>query len=351
MKLLSYTLIGLFSLALTAKLKSQEESGPNWDLIHYSYLQEAIIIPPSPQAASFTRYDKFDSPNYTGTANINIDLCSIGDDALQFPVSLYYNTGGIKVNDLPGWAGLGWSLSAGGVVTRTIIGHPDIAVNYYNSPSNWPQQSSTNPDKIAERKFLDSLAYGHIEAQPDVYSFNFGSYNGNFIIKKDYSILIDKEEFLTIGSVGPSSVVIWDAAGFKYTFSATEKTTYHVEAAGGMGVNMIFDFTSTWYLTEIQHPNEAEGKIVFEYSSIPGYQDRLIGLGDLTSWVYNMGGDVCCPSSGLGGPYSADFNEQKIYDRKIISKISFYKNSIKRQELVFTRGAIQNVAKVIKCVP
>lgn len=62
---------------------------------------------------------------YTGKPNIAIPLHNINADGIQIPISLSYNASGIKVEQLASQVGLGWTLNAGGVITREMRGYPD----------------------------------------------------------------------------------------------------------------------------------------------------------------------------------------------------------------------------------
>ncbi|MBX7052564.1 MAG: hypothetical protein K1X54_11060 [Flavobacteriales bacterium] len=61
----------------------------------------------------------------TGTANINFPVYTLQGRTMEFPVSMNFNTASPKVNDIASWVGLGWSLNAGGAVTREVHGLPD----------------------------------------------------------------------------------------------------------------------------------------------------------------------------------------------------------------------------------
>ena len=87
--------------------------------------QIGSITPVSPSVSSFKKY--IDNPvgYYTGVPVINIPLYTINEPGFSLPINLSYHAGGIKVNEVASNVGLGWSLNAGGVITREIKDIPD----------------------------------------------------------------------------------------------------------------------------------------------------------------------------------------------------------------------------------
>src|SRR6187399_2089539 len=83
------------------------------------------IVPPSPTAAALARYGQVPVSLSSGIPEITIPLFEIKDHELYLPVTLSYHASGIKVEEIASWVGLGWSLNAGGVVTRNVMGLPD----------------------------------------------------------------------------------------------------------------------------------------------------------------------------------------------------------------------------------
>ncbi len=59
---------------------------------------------------------------YTGKANITIPLHVIKVEGLNIPITISYQTGGIKVTDVTGTAGLGWNFSSGAKISRNMSG-------------------------------------------------------------------------------------------------------------------------------------------------------------------------------------------------------------------------------------
>jgi len=78
------------------------------------------IFSPSPNVMEMTRYLDQTVDNSTGIPSISIPLYTIQQGDIQVPVSLSYYAGGIKVEQEATNVGLGWSLNAGGVVSREI---------------------------------------------------------------------------------------------------------------------------------------------------------------------------------------------------------------------------------------
>src|SRR5690606_34586930 len=105
------------------------------------------IIPPSPTVASLMHFEEMPVDHYTGQPDISIPIFSkqLRPD-LTLPIALKYSSLGIRVSERSGWTGTGWSLEAGGTISRTVRGIPDdahddnpaggiIAVGIYNLPN------------------------------------------------------------------------------------------------------------------------------------------------------------------------------------------------------------------------
>ena len=86
---------------------------------------EMKMVGASPAAAGATRYADYSVSYGLGLADISIPLYEVKSHSLTLPISLSYDSGGIRVDDVSGPAGLGWTLEAGGVITRTVMGLDD----------------------------------------------------------------------------------------------------------------------------------------------------------------------------------------------------------------------------------
>ena len=120
------------------------------------------ILPPD--VAAFQKYNALPVNHYTGKVDVNIPIFDIVSGGIKVPISLSYNTGGIKVDQLASSVGLGWNLNAGGSVFRKINDAPDnqvrigVSIEYdwdvAASPVTWPQTLGYNRshDRIKARE-------------------------------------------------------------------------------------------------------------------------------------------------------------------------------------------------------
>lgn len=93
---------------------------PNENLLPGSFL------PKSPTATAFPRIDQKRYVDLkTGAAQLSLPLTSLTSGSLSWPVSLDYMFGGLPVFQATDLVGLGWSLRAGGTITRQINGRVD----------------------------------------------------------------------------------------------------------------------------------------------------------------------------------------------------------------------------------
>ena len=92
--------------------------------------QETKLIGPSPEAAAMTRYADTPVSYCLGLAQVSIPLYEVKSRSLSLPISLSYDSSGVRVDAVSGPAGLNWTLEAGGVITRTVAGLPDESVGW-----------------------------------------------------------------------------------------------------------------------------------------------------------------------------------------------------------------------------
>lgn len=128
----------------------------------------------SPEAASFVNLNFMPLDEYTGKGNISIPLYSIDLDGLEIPISISYDTGGVKVNGTSSNVGLNWSLNAGGLINKEVLGLNDMASQFVMN-----SEYSTSGGAYIQYGFLRHLLYyadgypiatAGIDNQPDQYS-------------------------------------------------------------------------------------------------------------------------------------------------------------------------------------
>lgn len=74
---------------------------------------------------NYAPYNANSKSKSRGLPQISIPIYDISSNSLRCPIALFYDASGIKVCKEADWVGLGWSLFAGGFISRRIIGLPD----------------------------------------------------------------------------------------------------------------------------------------------------------------------------------------------------------------------------------
>ena len=98
----------------------------------------------TPTAYQIGQYGRTPVSYFHGLPQISVPLTEVCGRGITIPVSLSYHGGGIKAEQHPGWVGLGWSLQAGGCITRVVNGIKDemSASEYGHLHNTYP---STDP--------------------------------------------------------------------------------------------------------------------------------------------------------------------------------------------------------------
>ncbi|MEM9548232.1 MAG: RHS repeat-associated core domain-containing protein [Bacteroidota bacterium] len=240
------------------------------------------LLPPSPTAAALNKYIDFPVDYHSGSAQINIPIHNLGGRGLSVPISLSYHSGGVKIDEVSSTTGLGWSLNAGGMVSRTVVGKAD------ERPDGFLQRGSQIPypiDPSTNLTALQEFAEGRWDGQSDVFHFSAGSYSGKFVIespdvvrliphqdlKVEYSIC-NTCSFPLNGSIIQFTITTPD--GMIYTFGTEEAVEYSETSSyslsGGNGACNVKNYdlpaVTGWYLKKIQNPITND-EINFHYSA------------------------------------------------------------------------------------
>jgi len=146
----------------------------------YAQTKVPTIIPMSPNAAEFSKYGTHPVSMFTGTPSINIPIYEINTGKIKVPISLSYHASGIKVTQSATWVGLGWSLNAGGTISRSIRGMADEETLGYFSDTRTNEAIEQLTDPIIVRQYANSQR----DLYPDFFSYNFSGKSGKFLFRK-----------------------------------------------------------------------------------------------------------------------------------------------------------------------
>jgi hypothetical protein len=205
---------------------------------------------------------------------------------------------------------MGWSLEAGGVITRTVRGIVDEQYEgYFNKsyvfydPNNW-----TNP---APGPLVDQIHdFQSIDPEPDQFYFNFAGFSGEFMGGDTTAVQADPNVYVTTpyqkwriepqmgsdpwwGMLIITRWVITTEDGTKYTFAAPE---IHVDRSYSWlnGYKDSKAYVSAWYLTEIRAPGG--DAITFQYADYSSehlggmYREEIVKMYEAHAGDCQVGG-------------------------------------------------------------
>jgi hypothetical protein len=276
------------------------------------------MYPASPSVNNLMKFEEVPVNNYTGIPDIKIPITSLSTKSpgIKVNLSLNYHPNTAKPEDKSSEVGLGWSLLAGGSISRTVINGPDgdVVIQNVHQPAKtgiYFDEFSPGSETNLTRKFLDSLetagTYVPILVSPtynsflnfaykacylnlfdteyDLYQYNFMGYSGRFIIKKNssnqlYVQKLDENNLkIEISSLNPnktyetSSFNITDELGNKYIFNVTEDSqitsySHRIGFNGYISDNMynVGTVTSAFHLAEVQ---DVSGDILVKFNYYP----------------------------------------------------------------------------------
>lgn len=297
-------LLWLFNLHLNAQIDA-------------SFLSRDYEFAPSPAPTvwGFMRYGNHSADLYTGRVPVSIPIYTYQDNDFTLPISVDYASNGYRPNVQIGILGLGWTLNAGGCITREIRGIPDeaqnLAIKTYTINANGLLEDTPffydgyfsyhnmgimlDLDSIIAKnyaihhvtKMFPIMDDNNTEAEPDIFHFNFAGYSGCFKMGPQGTIYVydtaqpHGESKINLDDF-PETIKITTGDGYVYTFGGADQNkldTYSEFEELRLGVpnrpirtvrtdstsnDYAFNYRMTWMLTMIEAPNSRI--IEFEYS-------------------------------------------------------------------------------------
>ncbi|MCY1494286.1 hypothetical protein D3C87_41570 [compost metagenome] len=267
------------------------------------------LIPPSPTVAALMKFEEVPVSNYTGTPDISIPLFSTGTRSkdIGLDISLKYNSAGIAADAIASDVGLGWSLFAGGTISRSVRGMPDEILVlgssakvglYQNSTPNYinnydqalqilnNENATLAEQEIANEYLWNAQVRGIYDTEHDLWQFNFMGHSGRFYIKKntttgqlevkgldDYRLKIVNH--YTTGTYVPTGFTIYDEKGYQFIFDVIEKTasnsttfTVSWDDVQGSNITPTINYNSAFHLSKIRD-NQNNILAEFNYNPAP----------------------------------------------------------------------------------
>ncbi|MHC0446363.1 RHS repeat domain-containing protein [Flavobacterium sp. 3-218] len=290
------------------------------------------VVPPSPTASALAQYSNVPVSHYTGVPNISVPLYNIKSGEIELPITLSYHSSGIKVSQEASSVGLGWSLSTGGVITRSVNGVDDLApVNGYVFINDLSSTAADLPvDIIGDHHNYADTFRGVRDGQPDLLYYNFLGESGKMIFGKKQAgsnriecIPIKQTNSKFVYDIVKKEWEVTDGNGWKYFFNVEEISRNY--SSGDFDSS---DYASVGYTQD--------GVYLYNLNRLDIAQNRLSNFNRFTSaWYINK---IITPKGD-----SIIFQYDKESGYRSITQMNYYERESNYAELGFTETMYSNL--------
>ncbi|WP_420319186.1 hypothetical protein [Ekhidna sp.] len=252
------------------------------------------VTPPSPEAASLGKYAEQPVDLFSGRVKVEIPMFTVETGRIKLPISLSYHGSGVKVEEIASRVGLGWTLNAGGVVTKSVVGFADHVYAFESCPDG--DYSQDRCEVVGYLRDDQGERITYLDQGPDKYYYNFPGGSGGFYFEKGFNMKKTNFDNLlispTISNYSPTKFKIIDDNGIEYYFEEEEESFVL-----SMDLPIIdwYRFSSSWYLTKIYDP-VTNRTVTLNYKDLGTYS-----LDEHRSEMFIPGPTTC--NSILGVPY------------------------------------------------
>lgn len=264
------------------------------------------ILPPPPEVASLIEHNEIAVSYNSGRPDISFTLFSIKSGALELPVVLSYQSGGIKAGQKPGNAGLGWSLLANAAIGRNVVGLPDeletsmdnesvigllvqqkqlsdAAQKDYNFRDYLIKRAEENIDPTSPRDILQSYGtentqclrydWGYTDLANDICTLSGLGLSATFAYTDNSSIVQTSEHPVKIHTQATpycDGFEVDDASGTHYIFNEKEES-WSLHRHGNPIMKQQEDtirHISAWYLTSMRNISGDSITLTYEKEAV-----------------------------------------------------------------------------------
>lgn len=259
------------------------------------YFKKRDLAPTSPEAASLEKFVSYPVNMATGVPTISVPIYTMELRGFKLPLAASYHASGVRVEDIAGSIGLGWSLSSGGVISIQVNGILDeLAAGFnhlhprYNQVKNLSLVESYGAFPVdcsslqavedplylysgGDIEYLRNIHFGIDDSEPDMYNYSFGGSSGKFFQDEDgvfRTIPFTKNKIERVYASG--NIVgyrITDEDGNRFDFFQREESqsnSFNLCSPNPFSISQQ-GFTRSYYLTKVVTP--LLDSLVFVYSS------------------------------------------------------------------------------------
>jgi YD repeat-containing protein len=259
-----------------------------------------VLNVPSPEVSNLGLYGSVPVSLSTGVPDISIPLHEVKVGNYTLPLSVSYHLAALKINSQAGCLGRGWSLVAGGYITRTIRGHYDeqqgndgFSPGFYSHASKL-KDLTFGSFKEHDSRFSPTDGPPQYELSADEFSFSFCGYTGNFYYNEDggWTVVSDHDVKVEFNPSGDGFVNLdtirkrlptngWGRAAYnnrffnKFTLVTPDGTRYEFGGVDAMELSVPYyarhncDLSpSTWHLARITTVEGRTVRLTYDTSGI-----------------------------------------------------------------------------------
>jgi hypothetical protein len=229
------------------------------------------IIPPAPDAFAIGKFGSNPIGLFSGTVSYGLPLYNIKLNGITIPISVSYNSNGVRVDEVSSRIGMQWKMDFAGVINRTIVGNPDETEQGNSRPT------SHDTSTWAFYNFLETTGDGGVweEAHPDLFNYSIPGYSGSFVLDKNRNVVQIPYNNLQItmythsASVDSFRIVTPDGNVFIFGKNGAYDQVENTSLPGGGGGECVSEFGSSapitaWYLNTIKLTNGQSVNYVYE---------------------------------------------------------------------------------------
>ena len=185
-----YNIVAALSLFCSINASAQfSASYPNHDGSYVSstffnqYPDLFNTLVEKPKAAELFKFPEPDISYATGKINLQIPIYTMDLQLLTLPLTLQYNSSGIRIQDKPGVAGYGWNFT-NMKITREINSKDDLKYPVYPDDIKNLEHIKDENERYFEQAALSATGSSPKlkDGQYDIFTIDLPHINANFIL-------------------------------------------------------------------------------------------------------------------------------------------------------------------------